>query len=196
MSKSHTPKEPLLIKVKTFRFKFSDNICELLLEFSQQHKFDSKNDFKENWDVWTTYIQADIDRERMRLESIGFKGNIIDKMYKSVRYYYCKKHTLSTETQEKRRKYISKNINFIHLIDNFIKRQCFEDENTYSIICDLKPSQGWKLFSDLHRELVAVEIDRITRENNDINTDDAISKIRKTFNNRYFINIRSRKSEN
>lgn len=181
------------INAKTFRFKFSNDVCDALMVFSQQHKFDSKEDFKENWDVWTSDYSDVIQNERNRLEQIGYKGKIIDKMYKSVRYYYCKKHTSREQPQEKRRKYISKNKEFIDLIDGFIKRQCVEDEATKSILCTLKPSQGWDMFNKDCVQAINDEINRILSLNDTMTKEDALSKIHKTFNNRYFIKIRTKK---
>lgn len=179
------------IKAKTFRFKFSEKICDLLLQFSQQYKFDSKDDFKENWNVWTSENHDEICNEQQRLEELGYVGDIITKMYKSVRYYYCKKHMKHPDVQDKRRKYISKNKNFIELIDMFIKRQCDNQSHGDFIIFNCKPSDGWKIFQELFDKQIHDEILRVIRENNSISQDDALTKIKKTFNNRYFINIRS-----
>jgi hypothetical protein len=179
------------IKAKTFRFKFSEKICDLLLDFSQQYKFDSADDFKENWNVWTSENHDEICNEQQRLEALGYVGNILTKMYKSVRYYYCKKHMKHTDVQDKRRKYISTNKNFIELIDMFIKRQCDNQSHADYIIFNCKPSDGWKTFQELFDKQINDEILRVIYENNFISQDDALIKIKKTFNNRYFINIRS-----
>lgn len=181
------------IRAKTFRFKLSDEMCDLLLQFSQQYKFNTKDEFKENWDVWTTEYHDEICQERGRLCEMGYDGDIITKMYKSVRYYYSKKHTKNNTVPEKRRKYISKNEEFIELIDNFIIRQC-NTENTIEggvVICTFKPSDGWMRFGELYEEDITREIERIKTVDSSINDDDALYKIKKTFNNRYFINIRS-----
>lgn len=195
MNKKDNEKNDLKVVSKTYRYKFSDHINDLLLDFSQQHKFDSKDDFKENWDIWTSEHHEDITGERERLKSLGYTGNIITKMYKSVRYYYCKKHTTDKEKQNKRRKYITKNPEFIETIDGFIKRQFIyenptSDENNYAVY-DLKPSKGWEKFKELFEEEVKEEIQRIRQEDDSITNDNAYQKIRKTFNNRYFINVKS-----
>lgn len=193
MNEDNNEVKDATIRAKTFRFKLSDEMCDLLLQFSQQYKFNTKDDFKENWDVWTTEYQDEICQERERLREMGYDGDIITKMYKSVRYYYSKKHTKNNTVPEKRRKYISKNEEFIELIDNFIIRQC-NNENTLEgdvVICTFKPSDGWVHFSELYEEDITRETERIKTVNSSINDDDALYKIKKTFNNRYFINIRS-----
>lgn len=182
------------IKAQTFRFKFSEKMCDLLLEFSQQNKFNySKDEFKENWHIWTLENHEEIRNEQQRLIEMGYDGDIMDKMYKSVRYYYCKKHTKYIETQHKRQKYISKNKCFIELIDTFIQRQyhnTLQNDNDKTVF-NMKPSNGWKLFQEIHAEAINRETQRIIKENNLFNKSNAIEKIKKTFNNRYFINIRS-----
>lgn len=189
-------KKDIKILSKTYRYKFSDHINDLLLEFSQQHKFDSKDDFKENWDIWTSEHHDDITGERERLVELGYTGNIINKMYKSVRYYYCKKHTTHKEKQNKRKKYITKNPDFIETIDHFIKRhfvyetQTNKKNNNYATY-DLKPSKGWDKFKELFEKEVKQEVERIRQEDDLITDDNAEQKIKKTFNNRYFINVKS-----
>lgn len=195
-NKNGTKKQDVKILSKTYRYKFSDHMNDLLLDFSQQHKFDSKVDFKENWDMWTSEHHDDIADERERLEELGYYGNIISKMYKSVRYYYCKKHTTDKEKQSKRRKYITKNTDFIETIDSFIKRQCVYEthpskENNNYATYDLKPSKGWEKFKNIFEEEVKQEIERIQQEDELITQDKAVQKIKKTFNNRYFINVKS-----
>lgn len=179
------------LSTKTFRFKFSETMCDLLLDFSQQHKFDSKTDFKENWDAWTKEYQDEICDEKTRLESLGYDGDINDKMYKSVRYYYCKRVTPSDcEIHKKRRKYLSKNKEFIDTIDDFIRRQCHDAGND-RITCDLKPSDGWTLFCEMYTEDIENELARITEEDTSLSIEDALKKTQKTFNNRYYINVRN-----
>jgi hypothetical protein len=191
METINTEDTSLLIKAKTFRFKFSNSITELLLNFSQQYKFNKTDEFKENWDNWTNENQDEIYREKYRLESLGYNGDIIDKMYKSVRYYYCKKNTYSNEIKEKRRKYISKNESFINLIDTFIKNNCNKDNKNEYIVCNLKPSDGWAIFNHTYTSEIEQEIERVLEYNNDMSRNDIILKIKKTFNNRYYINVRS-----
>lgn len=193
MDEDTTAYNDVIIKAKTYRFKLSDEMCDLLLQFSQQHKFNTKDEFKENWDVWTTEYQDEIFNERERLRKLGYDGDIVNKMYKSVRYYYCKKHTKGGIVKEKRRKYIPKNEEFIELVDNFIKRQC-NNEHTVEgdvVVCSFKPSDGWNLFIKLYEEDITKEVSRIMEVNTSINKADALHKIKKTFNNRYFIDIRS-----
>lgn len=193
MNEDSNEVKDVAIRAKTYRFKLSDEMCDLLLQFSQQYKFNTKDEFKENWEVWTTEYHDEICQERERLHEMGYDGDIITKMYKSVRYYYSKKHTKNNTVQEKRRKYISKNEEFIELIDNFIIRQC-NNEHTLEgdvVICTFKPSDGWVRFSELYEEDITREIERIKTVNSSIGNDDALYKIKKTFNNRYFINIRS-----
>jgi len=182
--------ETPILNSKTFRFKFSDTITDLLLDFGQQHKYDTKEEFKEQWDIWTTENQEEINIEKRRLDGIGYNGNIIIKMYKSVRYYYIKKNSVSTVKREKRKKYIHKNILFINVIDEFIRTHIIKNEETNTLFCNLKPSIGWKLFLDSHTDLVENEVIRVQRDDETINRETAFTKAIKTFNNRYYIIIK------
>jgi hypothetical protein len=192
------------IKAKIYRYKLSETICDILLEFSQQHKFDVKDDFNEYWKQWTIENENSINKEKQRLESLGFYGDVVKKMYKSVRYYYCKKHNEKNRQQDKRRTYISKNQDFIDSVDSFIKSHCIESRSrdgeiirvSSDVICELKPSKGWNVFYEKYtNSVIKDEIERIMYESNDLSHEDALTKIRKTFNNRYYINVRSKATQ-
>ncbi len=76
---------------KVFRFKFSNELLELMKDFSQVHQHDTKDNFADNWSLFLEKNKDFIDIEEKRLKENGFVGSINDKMYKSVKYYYTKK---------------------------------------------------------------------------------------------------------
>ena len=76
---------------KIYRYKLDESITSILKEFSKLHINENKNDFKHYWELWLLENNEAIEREKNRLENIGFKGDIYDKMYKSSRYYLTKK---------------------------------------------------------------------------------------------------------
>lgn len=165
-----------------FRFKFSENVVNKLNSFALLHKHEDRKDFKENWELWIKQNIDLIDEESQRLKQIGYKGDILDKMYKSVRYYFRNKSNSKTEPKQ-RRKYISINRELLAVIDQHI------DENI-SNNTNFKPSDGYDEFYQIYEQrMVVPEIERIQKEYN-MNKEDVISKIKKTYKNRYFIKIR------
>ena len=162
---------------KVFRFKFSDIILDHMKEFARIHKFDERNDFKEAWESWTK-INADmITEESKRLTDLGFTGDINDKMYKSVRYYYRKKSNAKQEPKQ-RRKYTSIGKDILTIIDRHITNGIEENEN-------FKPSDGFSDFIKNNTEIITPTFDKLGGEG--LEKEQIDNKFKKTYKNRYFI---------
>lgn len=169
-------------QLKVFRFKFSEKIIENIKEFSRIHKFDEKDDFKDAWELWCKNNENIIEEEKQLLESNGFIGDIIDKMYKSARYYYCKKSNVKNPPKE-RRKYVSLNKEVLLLIDRHIQNN-IEKNNNY------KPSNGYNEFiTTILSNHENKYIDEL--KNNGLSIDEINNKLKKTYKNRYFIICKS-----
>lgn len=197
MSQSTTKKAPV------FRYKFSDMITVQLNNFAQIHKHESRQDFKDSWDSWIENNKEVIQLETNRLEQMGFQGNIEDKMYKSTRYYFCKK-TNEKKQPQKRRKYVSISKELINAMDIHIEiclrhmnvdmnndvvdnlqKENNNNPNEY-IVYNYKPSTGFINFCETNYYLVQNEKDRIYKESK-MNNEDIELKLKKTYKNRYFI---------
>ena len=76
-----------------YRFKFDDSFVDILNTFSKVHQYDSRTDFKEAWKLWLEENNDAVETESRRLINSGYEGDIIDKMFKSARYYFRKKRT-------------------------------------------------------------------------------------------------------
>ena len=81
------------IKMKVFRYKFTHTLSEFMYDFSKLHRYDDRKGFKEAWNQWIEEedIKPLINEEIKELHTQGYKGDILDKMFKSARYYYRKK---------------------------------------------------------------------------------------------------------
>lgn len=186
----------IVVDAKVFRFKFSNEITEMLMIFSQQHKYCNNEEFKQQWETWTRENINSIYGEKERLETLGYDGNIIEKMYKSIKYYYCKrnrkyKSESDTTTKNKdRKKYMKKNDDFISIIDTFIETHMERKEENGFVVktCTTKPSHFWKEFNEDYSNELNDEVIKIIEEIN-VSENDATAKIRKMFNNRYFIKV-------
>ena len=76
-----------------FRYKFSEPVVEDLHNFAKIHQYDDRVSYNEAWIQWTEENKELISRESERLKSLDYDGDIVDKMFKSARYYYRKKGT-------------------------------------------------------------------------------------------------------
>lgn len=173
-------------KVKIFRFKFSDSMIEEMKSFSRIHQYDDKQTFKEAWNEWKDTHHELIQNEYNMLKDLGFNGNIEDKIYKSIRYYYCKKINSTTNQPKKRRKYIPVNRNLLTLIDRHILMNIENIDHTKKLF---KPSIGFSQFALNNND---VENERERLQNEGLQNEEIELKLKKTYKNRYF--LLSRKS--
>lgn len=174
------PKSTKMSTVKTFRFKFSDEIMSEISAFARVHRYDTKDDFKDAWTQWTADNAMLISSEQERLTAMGFDGDLNKKMYVSARYYFKNKSDVD-EAPKKRRKYVTIDKSFIRLIDTYISTSIQNgDESIY------KPANCFQDFIQENEEQTTVLVRKLATDDN-LENADIIAKIKKTFKNRYFV---------
>ena len=156
-----------------FRYKFNDMFAEQLYEFSKIHQYDDRATFKEAWTEWTEENNELIDSEVKRLTELGYEGNILEKMFKSSRYYFRKKST-EKKAPAQRRPYIGMTQELLDSMDDYISRTL-----------TIKPSLSFIEFCRTNVEILQEEVKRLCskgiKEPLEIK-----DKIKKTYKNRYF----------
>ena len=90
--------------VKIFRFKLSDDVMSFITQFSKIHQFDDRHAYKEAWAIWLSDNQDMVEREIMRLQQLGYTGDIIDKMFKAGRYYFREKVSINKKSDKNKNK--------------------------------------------------------------------------------------------
>ena len=144
-------------KSKIFRFNLSNELTMNLDSFTKINNHLTISDYKSNWEDWIIENSELINNEKERLYSLGYKGDIYKKMYKSARYYLSKKVTVSnTNTNKivmKRDKYIPFSKSLLNCMDNYINRSLTNTET-------IKPSIQYKLFVEKNSDLIKSEIDK------------------------------------
>ena len=165
--------------VNIFRYKFTNEFTDELFKFSKVHQYDHRKDFKEAWNIWVETNDDIVNDEVRRLSDIGYDGDIMDKMYKSARYYFRKK---STEKKEptKRRMYVGTHKELLEAIDDHIRTDIRSDT--------FKPSISFDEFCKKNVDLLKVEV-TILRRAGITDSEFIQNKIKKTFKNRYFLVI-------
>jgi len=162
---------------KIFRFKFTEEFMQELYKFSKIHQYDHRKDFKEAWLIYLEENDDIIQEEVDRLNRLGYDGDILDKMFKSARYYFRKKSPVKVEPKQ-RRQYITVNHDLLEAMDRHIR----------SNICntDYQPKNGFIMFCNDNQHLM-MKTFKILLENG-INEGDQIkNKFKKTYKNRYFM---------
>jgi len=163
--------------VNIYRYKFTIEFMDELFKFAKIHQYDKRNDFKEAWEKWLEDNDNFIASEIKRLTGLEYEGDILDKMYKSARYYFRKKSTEKKEPLQ-RCKYTSISKNLIMAMDNHIKS---EINNT-----EYKPSEGFVQFCKVHIDLLKENIS-ILCQNGLKDSEEIKNKFKKTYKNRYFL---------
>lgn len=166
---------PLIIH----RYKFTEEFMEELYKFSKIHQYDNRTDFKEAWKIWTEDNNDIIDVEMRRLINLGYEGNILNKMFKSARYYFRKKSEEKKEAKQ-RRQYMSVNKELLDVMDNHIEKNIFD--------VNYQPKIGFIEFCKDNEKILKETIIKIFEQG--IKDSKLIEdKIKKTYKNRYFMLI-------
>ena len=160
-----------------YRYKFADDVCAELDRFSKVHRFDDRKTFKEAWVEWTKDNEDLVGAEVHRLTNLGYEGDVVDKMFKSARYYYRKKST-EKRAPAVRRNYVGVQKELLEAMDAYIKDNAS------------KPAVGFVDFCKSHMDLLKTEVD-LLRANGITERRDIQDKIKKTYKNRYFMQIKS-----
>jgi len=172
--------DPSSVSVNIYRYKFDDEFIVRLNHFSKIHQYDDRKQFKDSWNVWVEEEKEIIEKEINRIESLGYKGDIYDKMFKSARYYYRKKSNIKKEPS-RRRHYITLDKDVLMSMDDHIKQNI--SNKNYS------PAIGFNEYVKENQGLIKEEVARLIH--NDL-TDihELKNKIKKTYKNRYsmFVN--------
>jgi hypothetical protein len=171
-----------IVAISIYRYKFSNDIMDIITEFSKVHQFDDRKIYKESWEIWLEDNNDVIEEEISRLQRLGYEGDIVDKMFKAGRYYFRKKNLISNEKkqnkQQIRRSYIIMEHNVLDAMDAHINSSMKNN--------DFSPASGYIHFCTSHISLLQNEIGRLCSETT-INSNDLADKIKKTYKNRYFI---------
>jgi hypothetical protein len=160
-----------------YRYTFMNTFTDELFKFSKIHQYDHRKDFKDAWTIWLEENDDIVSEEVSRLSKLNYKGDILDKMFKSARYYFRKKSTVKKEPNE-RRNYICVQKSLIDSIDRHIQMQIHNS--------DYKPSEGFNDFCKNNMDLLKSEVQILCKMGFN-NSDEIKQKIKKTYKNRYFL---------
>lgn len=183
----------LSIKLQTHRFVLQQHVTDILVEFAKIHQFDDRKDYKEAWETWTTDedISPILKKEAERIQEIGFRGDIINKMFVSVRYYYRKKQTKTltdnNDSDKSIRGYQSVPKEVFNMIDEHIKSQLKKhvQKNNNIIKSTVSPAKGFENFCSENKTLFLNQLPPNTSPTNEA-MNEIVSKLKKSYKNRFY----------
>lgn len=128
-----------------FRFNFDETFAGELLSFSKINQYLDRKEFKEKWEEWIVDHDEKIQTEIRRLESLGYKGDVMVKMFKSARYYF---RTKSSNKPKQRRQYLPQDKAILQEIDDFLendmKTEGFTPKSSFIKWCDTPEKEEMK----------------------------------------------------
>jgi hypothetical protein len=180
------PEEPE-IKLQTFHHNFSEAISERFTYFATVHRFDDRKAFKEAWQKWIQEedVAADIQNEIQTLESNQYVGDILDKMFKSVRYYYRKK-PITPKAPATRKEYVALPASVLESMDKHIIETMLQHTDPQTTQCDISPAKAFDLYMKQQQQQHQATATSTTDTNQQDQTIDG-PKYKKTYKNRFFI---------
>ena len=171
--------------INIFRYKFTDDFMAELNRFAKIHQYDERKDFKEAWSQWLNDYEDEVGQEVRRLVGLGYEGNIIDKMFKSARYYFRKKSAVKSEPKQ-RREYVSLDKKVLESMDIHIETN-MDDE-------DYQPKSGFVDFCKENEDMLKEVIQQMLAKG--LQGEDIQDKIKKTYKNRYFMLVQRQTQKN
>ena len=161
--------------ISIYRYKLSDAIMYEVHIFAKIHEHDDRHDFKTAWNLWIEEKAEIIAIEIDRLTQLGYEGDIINKMFKSARYYFRKKSNHKIEPKERR--------DYVGVEHELLEKM---DEHIIEKLKELQPKDGFFDFCKNNLQLIQVNVSAICKKGI---TDPVIiqDKIKKTYKNRYFM---------
>ena len=172
------------IDPQTYRFKFSEPVVGELARFGNENQQLGRKLFQKEWRSWLEKNKKLVDEESNRLRAIGFRGEPVDKMYKSVRYYFSKngqdkKSEKSEKTENKSvRRYCSLDKNVLDAIDKDLQMRMEGN--------DFTPASGYTAFCNDNQELLLRAISALVAKGV-TDSNEISAKVKKAYKNRYFV---------
>jgi len=163
----------------TYRFKFSKPTQDALVSFSDTHRLDDIPTFRRAWKNWVDAHSELIEREKNDLEKRGYTKSTIEKMYRSVRYYFKSKST-SKKEPKKRAVYRPLNRALLEDMTRHVREVAMSEK--------YKPAHAYNNFyaNDRYNNNLKQEKERIQTEWG-LTELEVEEKVKKTYKNRFYL---------
>tara|TARA_A200000113_G_C8798159_1_gene333197 strand:+ start:142 stop:699 length:558 start_codon:yes stop_codon:yes gene_type:complete len=167
------------LDVSVYRFKLNQSLVEEITKFAKSHASVDRKTFQKEWREWLSDNADTVNDEKKRLNDLGFRGDPIDKMYKSARYYFRNKPENSSEhpKQAPRKQYVASSKSLLELMNRHILNNITGDSYT--------PANGFDAFCHDNIEALREEVNML-QSRGQIDAKAISNKLKKTYKNRYY----------
>jgi hypothetical protein len=107
----------------------------------------------------------------------GYSGNIMNKVFLSVRYYFVKQSNSRKSNKTERKKYTHKDADFLKLVKDHICK--IKDEK-------MKPSDAYNNFVSGHENSIK-ELIKNLKSKDECDERSAKANVKKIYKNKYFV---------
>lgn len=181
------------MEYKKFRFDFSHKVKLMLADFANMNMGVSRKEFTDAWFKWVghTTIKTILTSETNQMESDGFDGDVLDKMFKSVRYYHRKRESVKNEsTSQSTGKHQNRfSREFLKQMDNYIQSQIDDLKNVNTThgkeVNTLAQSVAYIQYCEVNQNNILSEFRSIKQQRGKL-SDMMADKLKKTYKNRFY----------
>ena len=186
------------ITIKTNRYTYSEEVVEQLSSFAKVHEYDDRKEFKDAWQKWMEEpdIKSLIVTEVSRLTANGLSGDILDRMYKSARYYYRKKGGEAVTEPTIRKEYEGLPRSVLKTIDDYIyseiNRNIVETDKGDNHIITITAAQSFTTYCKLHYDVISNLLPPMNDDDCNVNKNmreelkKVTDRLKKTYKNRFY----------
>ena len=186
------------VTIKTNRHTYCEEVVEQLSSFAKIHEYDDRKDFKEAWQKWIEEpdIKNLIGSDVSRLTVNGLSGDILDRMYKSARYYYRKKAGEAVTEPTVRKEYQGLPRTVLKTIDDYIyseiNRNILETEKGGNHIITITAAKSFTTYCKLHYDVISDMLPQMNDDDCSVNKNmreelkKVTDRLKKTYKNRFY----------
>jgi len=197
----YNPPQHAYVELQTNRYTYNPEVVIHLSNFAKIHEYDDRKDFKEAWQKWIDdpEINKIIMDEVTRLQTNGQMGDVLDRMYKSARYYYRKKKETTPNQQiEPRKEYEGLPRPILKSIDDHIYAEInnniiLSDKVTGMLRSNISAANSFTNYCRLHSDVIKdllpkKEVENVTYRANNLRDEIKVvtDKLKKTYKNRFY----------
>lgn len=178
------------MKYQQYRFDFTSLFATRLAQFAAEHVNKDRKTFQKEWSNWCEIpeIHEQIAQESLLMEKNGFQGDVLDKMYKSARYYHRKNKPKIKEFihKEHTNRFTRE---FLECMDDQIEEYIRKQSNGVldsNARIPLSQSMGYEQFCKTHQDEIYAELLKIKENRGRLDAATIGEKLKKAYKTRFY----------